>query len=115
VPIALYMDAHVPRAITVALRIRGVQALTAQEDRAAMYSDDKLLDRATELGHALFTFDDDLLAEAAKRWREGQPFAGIIYAHPLRVTVGQCVRDLALVSQEAQPEEMHNRILFLPL
>lgn len=31
----LYMDAHVPFAITAGLRLRGVDVLTAQEDDAA--------------------------------------------------------------------------------
>lgn len=31
-PIAFYMDQHVPRAITVGLRLRGVEVLTAYED-----------------------------------------------------------------------------------
>jgi len=30
--IALYMDVHIPKAITVGLRLRGVEVLTAQED-----------------------------------------------------------------------------------
>ena len=32
--IALYMDHHVPRAITMGLRLRGVDVLTAYEDGA---------------------------------------------------------------------------------
>jgi len=35
VSVKLYMDVHVRRAITVGLRLRGVDALTAQEDGAA--------------------------------------------------------------------------------
>ena len=31
-PILLYMDVHVPRAITLGLRMRKVDVLTAQED-----------------------------------------------------------------------------------
>ena len=34
-PIAFYMDQHVPRAITVGLRPRGVAVLTAYEDGAS--------------------------------------------------------------------------------
>ena len=30
--VAFYMDEHVPKPITLALRIRGVDVLTAQED-----------------------------------------------------------------------------------
>ncbi|GAG42835.1 unnamed protein product, partial [marine sediment metagenome] len=30
----MYMDAHIPRAITLGLRMRKINVLTAQEDRA---------------------------------------------------------------------------------
>jgi predicted nuclease of predicted toxin-antitoxin system len=66
-PISLYMDAHVPRAITLGLRLRTVDVLTAQEDGSETLSDSELLNRATQLNRVLFTFDDDLLVEAA-RW-----------------------------------------------
>jgi hypothetical protein len=65
--IALYMNAHVPRAITVGLRLRGIDVLTAQDDNAANLSDSELLDRAQTLQRVLFSFDDDLLAIATQR------------------------------------------------
>ena len=37
--------------------------------------------------------DDDLLKEAAYRRQERTPFAGVIYAHPLQVSIGKCVPD----------------------
>ena len=46
-PVALYMDAHIPRAITLGLRMRSVDVLTAQEDGAETLSDPELLERAT--------------------------------------------------------------------
>jgi hypothetical protein len=49
----LYMDVHVPYAITRALRQRGVNVLTAQEDGTTEWDDPPLLDRATELGRLL--------------------------------------------------------------
>ena len=113
--IAFYLDAHIPRAIALGLRMRGIDVLTAQEDGAAMFSDAELLDRATTLGRVLFTFDDDLLAEAAKRQRLGQLFSGVVYAHPLRVTIGQCIHDLELVAKAGEPEDLRNQVLFLPL
>jgi hypothetical protein len=51
--VGLYMDEHVPRAITEGLRLRGVDVLTAQEDNRRRASDSELLDRATELGRIL--------------------------------------------------------------
>ena len=85
--IPLYMDQHVPRAITTELRLRGVDVLTAQEDGADQLSDPALLDRASALGRVLFSQDIDLLVEATKRQREGTPFHGVIYAHKLRVSI----------------------------
>ena len=65
--VGLYMDVHVPAAITRGLLLRGVDVLTAQLDGTTELEDPGLLDRATELGRVLFSQDDDLLAEAAKR------------------------------------------------
>lgn len=92
--IKLYMDHHVPRAITAGLRLRGVDVVTAYEDGASQLDDPALLDRATSLGRVLFTQDDDLLAEAARRQGEGVYFSGVVCAHQLRVSIGTCVEDL---------------------
>ena len=89
--IALYMDVHIPKAITVGLRFRGVDVLTAQEDLATELDDAALLDRASSLSRVLFTFDDDLLAEAHKRQSENIAFAGLIYIHLLAVSIGPCI------------------------
>ena len=62
----LYMDVHVPLAITRGLRRRGVEVLTSQQDDTAQLPDAQLLKRAAQLGRLLFTRDQDLLAEAAK-------------------------------------------------
>jgi predicted nuclease of predicted toxin-antitoxin system len=69
--IRLYVDVHVHRAITIGLRLRGVDILTAQEDGYRTAEDDVLLDRATELQRVLFTQDEDLLAEAKQRQVNG--------------------------------------------
>lgn len=69
-PVALYMDQHIPRAITVGLRLRNIDVLTAYEDGASDFDDPALLDRATVLGRVLFTLDDDLLVEATKSLSE---------------------------------------------
>jgi hypothetical protein len=113
--IAFYMDHHVPRAITIGLRLRGVDVITAAEDGAQRMDDPQLLDRASELGRALFTQDDDLLAEAARRQREGVPFRGLIYAHQFQVSIGACVRDLEIIAKAGEPEDLVGHVRFLPL
>ena len=79
--LGLYMDVHVPAAITRALVLRGVDVLTTQLDGTTRLDDAALLDRATALRRVLFSQDEDLLAEATKRQRNGQRFGGVIYAH----------------------------------
>ena len=114
-PIAFYMDEHIPKAITLGLRLQGVDVLTAQEDGKEGKSDPELLDRACVLRRVVFTFDDDLLAEAARRQREGKSFCGVIYAHPLQISIGMCVRDLQIIGQAGEIMDMENRVEFLPL
>ena len=113
--VALYMDHHVPRAITIGLRLRGVGVVTAFEDGASRMEDPELLDRAGTLGCALFTQDDDLLVEAARRQEEKRTFSGVIYAHPLRISIGICIRDLELIAKAGEPEDLIGRVQFLPL
>src|SRR5262249_52501376 len=97
--VALYMDEHVPFAITAGLELRGVDVLTAQADATLGTADRQILDRATELCRAVFTQDDDFLAEAHRRQETGEAFPGVVYAHQLGVTIGQCVADLELIAK----------------
>nr|MBA2446865.1 DUF5615 family PIN-like protein [Chloroflexota bacterium] len=113
-PVSLYMDHHVPRAITAGLRPRRVDVLTAAEDGAAELDDPDLLDRATALGRVLFSQDEDLLVEATRRQAEGIPFSGVIYAHQLRISIGVCVRDLELVAAASELADLRNQVIFLP-
>jgi predicted nuclease of predicted toxin-antitoxin system len=106
--VSLYMDEHVHRAITVGLRLRGVDVLTAQEDGRRNTPNDVLLDRATELGRILFSQDEDLLAEAQRRQVEGRPSSGVIYAHQLRLTIGACVHNLELIAIAAELQDLAN-------
>ena len=101
-----YMDVNVPYAITTGLRLRGVDVLTAQEDGADQLDDSALLSRAGALRRVLFSQDKDFLREATRRQKSGENFVGIIYAHPLTVTIGQCVKDLELISQASGTESL---------
>ncbi|MCZ6872930.1 MAG: DUF5615 family PIN-like protein [bacterium] len=114
-PIAFYMDHHVPRAITVGLRLRGVDVITAYEDESQELTDAKLLDRATTLERILFTRDDDLLVETTRRQRAAIPFRDVVYAHQLQVSIGTCVGDLEIIAKAGEPDDLMNRVQFLPL
>ena len=113
--VLLYMDHHVPRAITTGLRLRSIDVTTAYEDKSSMLNDSDLLDRATKLNRLLFTRDDDLLAEAVRRQREGLHFHGVVYAHQLRVSIGTCIDNLETIAKAADSGDVVDNILFLPL
>ncbi len=113
--VKLYFDVHVRKAIAVGLRLRGADVLRAQDDGSERLPDPELLDRATSLGRVLFSQDTDLLREAAARQEKGQSFAGVVYAHQLRVSVGQCIQDLELLAKVGEPEDFAGRVEYLPL
>jgi predicted nuclease of predicted toxin-antitoxin system len=113
--IGLYMDEHVPKAITIGLRIRGVDVVTAQEDGAATLPDEKLLDRATELGRVLVSFDNDFLMEVDRRQREGIKHGGVIHIKMLKMTVGEVVTDLEVIGKVGEKEDVENQVTYLPL
>jgi hypothetical protein len=46
---------------------------------------------------------------------EGAPFSGVIYGHQLSVTIGTCIRNLDFIAKVASPEDIANRVEYLPL
>lgn len=112
--VPLYMDQHVPAGITQGLRLRGVDVLTAFEDGSDTLDDEGLLERATQLGRALFSQDRDFLAISRQWLQDGREFAGLVYAHQLNISIGQAVRDLELVAQAMEPSEMRSQVIFIP-
>ena len=111
----LSMDVHVNAAITAGLRRREIDVLTAQEDGSRQFEDASLLDRATALQRVLFSQDDDLLAITRERQTTSVFFVGLIYGHQLGATIGKYVLDLEIVCKVLEPEDMVNRIEYLPL
>jgi hypothetical protein len=60
------------------------------------------------------------LTFVSKRWRKdwqaaGRPFGGLVYAHPLRVSIGKLVTDLELIAGATDPSEWVNAVEHLPL
>ena len=111
----LYFDVHVPAAIAVQLRRRGVDVLTAQEDEAAELKDHELLARSTELGRLIFTQDIRFKVLAEAWQRDGRAFAGLVFGHQLHGSVGQYVRDLELIAKATEPADWSGQVEQLPL
>ena len=49
------------------------------------------------------------------RQRKHRDFAGMVYGHQLRVTIGGAVHDVALIATLISLVDMRNRVEFLPL
>jgi hypothetical protein len=113
--LAVYMDVHVPLAITEGLRRRAIDVITSQEDQTTLMDDDALLERASGLGRLLFTQDQDFLRIGANWSEAGRSFFGILYAHQLNSTLGQIVEDIELIATCCGSHELMNRTIFLPL
>lgn len=110
-----YFDAHVPRAVAIGLRQRGLDILTAQEDVRDHLSDQELLERATALGRVMVTQDADFPRIGVEWQKLSRSFSGIIHAHQLRVSIGEMIEGLVLLGSVLEAKDWHNRIEFLPL
>lgn len=113
--VGLYFDVHVDRIIAAQLRLRQVDVVTAQEDGSAQLSDALLLERATQQGRPLMTHDIRFKALAEEWQRQNRAFCGLIFAHLLQVSIGQCVKDLEIIAKATDPEDWKSAVVRLPL
>src|SRR6266704_1370955 len=113
-PVRLYLDVHVDKAIHDQLRLRAVDVLRAKDDDAAEFSDERLLQRATELGRLLFTQDIRFKALAEDWQRAGKAFGGLLFGNQLGVTIGTYVKDFELIAKATEPAEWINVVQHLP-
>jgi len=109
------MDHHIRSAVTNGLRRRGADVLTADEDGHARTPDDRVLRRATQIGRVVFTHDTDYLAIAHQWQAIGQEFAGVVFVHQEALPIAKMIDDLELIAKATDPEDMRNRVEFLPL
>jgi hypothetical protein len=114
VPVKLYTDVHVNRAIVEQLRRRGVDVLSAIEDECSELSDEQLLERSTRLERFILTQDIRFKALAVQWQRDGRPFAGLAFGSQMRGSIGQYVQDLEIIAKAVESEECANMVFHLP-
>jgi hypothetical protein len=106
--IRFYADVHVPRSVTLALRRRGVDVLTAQDIDMAAATDPEHLARATSEGRILVTQDADFLVLHSS----GLAHTGIAYARQ-GTSIGSMVNGLMLIFDVMSLSEMASWVEFL--
>ena len=103
-----FTDEHVPTAVVIGLRARGVDVLTVAEAGRRGTSDDEHLAFALSEGRVMVTQDDDFLGLTAR----GAAHAGLVYA-PQRTSIGEMVRGLTLIHHVLSAEDMVGIIEFI--
>lgn len=113
-PLAVYMDVHVPASVSEGLRRKRIDVRTAQDDSAGRMSDEDLLTRATAVGRVLLTQDTDFLEIAARWQRQGSAFSGILFAAQ-GTPIGRLIDDAELCLAGMSADEFRSRLVHLPL
>jgi predicted nuclease of predicted toxin-antitoxin system len=104
-----HLDEHVPQAIAVGLRHRGIDVTTAAEVGLRGAADEAHVAFALANGRVLYTNDDDYLV----LHHHGTEHAGIAYCRQQRRSIGQVIQALTLLWELFEPEEMRNHVEFI--
>lgn len=113
--VALYLDHNMHGPVINGLRPCGVDILTAREDGMDRAADERLLERATELGWVFVTQDEDFKRISARWLALGRDFAGLVHVPQRGMSIGKMIEDLETVARVMNADTMWNREEFLPL
>ncbi len=111
--IKVYTNESVNVAITEGLKRRGIEAWSARDAGNLGMTDEEQLKYASKIRAVVFTRDDDFLMLADKWTKEKKEYYGIIYAHPQKLSIGECIRRIKLLVDLLSVEDMKNHIEFL--
>jgi predicted nuclease of predicted toxin-antitoxin system len=107
--ISFHLDENCDPRIAAGLRLHGVDVTTTPEAGLLQASDEEQLAYALAQGRVVVTQDTDFLRIAAA----GRESPGITFYSAQSRSVGQVIRDLLLIWEVYEPEEIRNRVEFL--
>lgn len=107
--IRFYIDENVQLEVAPQLVQRGIEAVSAKSLEKLGDTDANHLQRTTEMGYVLCTYDQDFLRMNA----EGIKHAGIIFAQQHESTIGGWIKQLLRIHEELSAEEMIGRVVFI--
>lgn len=111
-----YLDEDLAPQIAVALRTRGIDAVSAHEVRAVGWTDSEQLAYATRQGRCLVTGNlRDFIRLGHGAIGLGEPHSGIVLCSPgaVRGTVGRTVQALARLAQPYPDGLGHYDVVYL--
>ena len=109
----IYTDENVDVRVAEGLRNRGIKAFSAVEKGLTGVSDIEHFRYASEIQAVIFTHDYHFLQIANTLTTEGEEHWGVIYVEMNRLSIGECIKRLALYADVLSAEEMKNKIDFL--
>jgi hypothetical protein len=104
-------SAHI--GIAAGLKRRGVDASSAHDSGNLGLSDEAQLEFAARQRSVIFTHDTDFLRMAREWENKKRVHWGVIYAHPEKLTVGECIRRIKEFADLFVPVDFKNHIEFL--
>ena len=109
----IYADENVDARIPDGLKRRGVKAFSAVEKGIIGATDREHFKCAFDLQAVIFTHDHHFLEIAEALVKEGKNHYGVIFVEMNKLSVGECIKRLALYADILSTEEMKNQIAFL--
>jgi predicted nuclease of predicted toxin-antitoxin system len=98
--IKYYTDTHIPKAVALQLRTRGIDVVRCEEVDLAEASDSEHLEYAAANGRTLISHDRDFWDIHARWLAEGREHCGIVlFGRQLQGNVGKLVTELADLAQ----------------
>lgn len=104
-----YLDENVEVVIARQLQRHGIEIVTVRDLNLLGDEDINHLNRATEMGRVLCTYDADYIELATS----GIEHAGIVFGQPEKHGIGWWVQSLLLIHAVYTAEEMKNRVEYL--
>jgi len=109
----IYTDENVDLRVAEGLRRRGIEAKSAYEEGNLGLADEAQFAYAASLQAVIFTHDHHFVEIAIEKSRHGDEYHGVIFVEMHRLSLGECIRRLALYVEVLSAEEMINRVEFL--
>jgi len=105
--IKIYADESINIAIIQGLKRRGVKAFSAKELGKLGLTDIEQLEIAIQQQAVILTNDADFMRISAHK-----NHTGIIYVHQDKLTIGECIQKLKIITETRTQEQMKNQIIF---
>jgi hypothetical protein len=109
--IKFYFDESVELVVSTQLAAGGFDAVSAHSLEKLGDTDKNHLQRATEMGRVLCTYDTDFLILASQNTNH----AGIIFAHQQKASIGGWVREIRALYGRLTAEEVAGQVIYLSM